>query len=174
MSDKKTEEKTVQKRITPKQKRLLEELSVKSPEPLKTLMLRAGYSESSAKKPHQALKAPVFRDIFNHKISNNMIITAHKKLLKAKVKIRTYKSGELLTEIVQEDTLGISKGVELAYKVKGAFAPVETKLTMTGLESKSDAEIEELMNEETQSFNRAEQFKKKAIDIPSAKVSKGE
>jgi hypothetical protein len=135
------------------------------------LMIKAGYSPQTAKTPSQVIKSKPFQEFFQTKISRNMVVSAHKKLLKAKQRVRTYKKGELVTEYITEDTLGISKGVDLAYKVMGAFAPVETKHTITGLEAKSDEELDELLKDEEQALARAEQNKPKVIEGECTKIS---
>jgi len=163
--------KTFGKRLTSKQANLIEEITENSGEPIGKLMINAGYSPNTANKPNQILKSLPFRELFNQKISSKLVLNAHKKLLNAKVRVRTYQKGELKTEYITEDTLGISKGVDLAYKVMGAFAPIETKHTITGLESKSDAELEELLKEEQNSFDRASKYKPKVIEGELANVS---
>lgn len=152
------------KRLTPKQAKLIEGISENSGKPMRTLIKEAGYSQSLADNPQVVLKSVAFKDIFSNAISDKLILKAHKKLLRAKVRIRTYQKGEFKSETIMDDTLGISKGVELAYKVKGAFAPIETKHTITGLESKSDDEINEMLREESKAIDRAQQFKPKIIE----------
>lgn len=77
------------------------------------------------------------------------------------------------TEIVSEDAFALSKGVELAYRVKGAFAPTENKLTITGLESKSDEEISEMLLEEQTAINRAMKFRK-GVRVKKTRIIEGE
>lgn len=156
-----TEEIIASRSLTPKQAKLIELIAENDSRPLKSLIKEAGYSDSMAKVPSRVIP---FRQLFEKKISPKMVLKAHSKLLMAKTRVRTYVKGELKTEYEQEDTLGIAKGVDLAYRVMGAFAPVETKHTITGLEAKSDDELEQMLMEEQKTLNRSSSFKKNVIE----------
>lgn len=161
------------KRMTNKQLRLAKEISENTVEPVGKLLLRAGYSKSTSQSPQHILKALPFRDLFSTKISDKLILKAHKKLLTAKVRTRTFVNGKKKTEIVTEDAFALSKGVDLAYRVKGAFAPTESKLTITGLEAKTDDEIDEMLQDEQNAVSRARRFKV-ANKRPKPRVIEGE
>lgn len=154
----------LRKPLTKRQKRLIEELSENTEVSVGSAMIKAGYSPETAKSPSRIVRSEPFQAFFQNKISRQMVVRAHKKLLNAKTRVRTYQKGELKTEYIQEDTLGISKGVDLAYKVMGAFAPTETKLTLTGLEGKSDAELEELLRDEQNTLARSKKHQPAPIE----------
>jgi light-regulated signal transduction histidine kinase (bacteriophytochrome) len=154
----------LRKCLTQKQAKFMRKLQENDEEPIGKLMIESGYSPQTAKTPSKITQSAPFKQFFQSRISNAMVVRAHKKLLNAKVRVKTYKKGELVTEYVTDDTLGISKGVDLAYKVMGAFAPVETKHTITGLESKSEDELAEMMREEQNTLNRSSKYTNKPIE----------
>lgn len=159
----------LKKPLTPKQRKFLEILQENAdgdedPKSISQMMIEAGYSPATAKTPSRITSNVPFQQFFSTKITRGLVVSAHKKLLKAKVKVRTYQKGELKTEYITEDTLGLAKGVDLAYRVMGAFAPVETKHTITGLEAKSDDELEQMLMEEQKTLNRSNNFKKNVIE----------
>jgi hypothetical protein len=140
---------------------LIELIADNKGRPLRALIKEAGYSDSMADNPKRAIP---FRQLFEKKIPPKMILKAHSKLLNAKTRVRTYVKGELKTEYEQEDTLGLAKGVDLAYRVMGAFAPVETKHTITGLEAKSEDELEQMLMEEQKTLDRSSIHKRNIIE----------
>lgn len=159
----------LKKPLTLRQRKFLEILQENGegdadPKSISQMMVEAGYSPATAKTPSKITSNIPFQQFFSTKITRGLVVSAHKKLLKAKVKVKTYQKGELKTEYITEDTLGLAKGVDLAYRVMGAFAPVETKHTITGLESKSDDELEQMLAEEQKTINRSSSFKKNVID----------
>lgn len=159
-SEKKTHDNFIQtaKSIS-KQAKVLEILEKDPGMPVSKAMIQSGYSINSARTPSRYVGKENLLRLFNKSIPDKLILKAHKKLLNAKTRVRTFKKGDLVTEITQEDTLGLSKGVELAYKVKGAFAPEEKTLTVTGLESKGDDELGEIVRDNQSLLDRASQFK---------------
>lgn len=148
-----------QERSINKQAKVLEIIAANPEIPVCQAMQSAGYAKSTARNPSRYIGKENLLRAFNKSIPDKLILKAHKKLLNAKTRVRTFKKGDLVTEITQEDTLGLSKGVELAYKVKGAFAPEEKTLTVTGLESKADDELGEIIKDNQALLDRAAQFK---------------
>jgi hypothetical protein len=151
-----------------KQARVLKLVAEHPDEPISKAMVAVGYAESSARTPSRYIGRENLLRVFLDEIPDKLILKAHKKLLKSKVKVRTYVKGSLKTEYITEDTLGLSKGVELAYKVKGAFAPEEKAITITGLEQKGDDELDELIRQNTDLLSRSQANK------PDTPVIEGE
>jgi hypothetical protein len=129
--------------------------------PICEAMVAVGYSESTARNPSRYIGRENLLKAFSKAIPDKLILKAHKKLLKAKTRTKTYVKGEFRTEVVSEDAFALSKGVELAYRVKGSFAPEEKELSIrTGLEAKNDDELDEIIKQNEALLSRREQFAK--------------
>ncbi len=137
-------------------------------EPISKAMQSVGYAVSTSRNPSQYIGKENLVRAFLKTIPDKMILKAHKKLLKAKIKVKTYKKGDLITEYTTEDSFALSKGVELAYKVKGAFAPEEKQISITGLEAKDERELDEIIKQNDELLSRSEMFK------PKTRVIEGE
>jgi len=84
-------------------------------------MLEAGYSPATANTPSKLTESAGFKSIAEQ-IPNSLLVEKHLELLNAQKIIRTYKKGE---EIESEETIdnqAISKGLDMAYKIKGIYA----------------------------------------------------
>jgi hypothetical protein len=145
-----------------KQARVLEIVENEPNTPISKAMVACGYSETTARNPSRYIGRENLLKAFAKAIPDKLILKAHKKLLKAKKQTKTYVKGQMKTEVISEDAFALSKGVELAYRVKGSFAPEEKELTVkTGLEAKDDNELDEIIRQNEQLVSRAEQFKPK-------------
>ena len=86
-------------------------------------MIKANYSPSYANNPRELTRNEKFIKLFDKKVNDKLLIKKHKSLLTIPVKIRTYIKGDLTTEIEELDSQAIAKGLEMAYKIKGSYAP---------------------------------------------------
>ena len=60
-------------------------------------------------------------------IPDNLLVKRHLELLDVPRKIRTFKKGDLENEIEELDSYAIKSGLDMAYKIKGIYAPEEVK-----------------------------------------------
>lgn len=62
-------------------------------------------------------------------IPDDLLVQKHLELLNAEVKVRVKEKGAIVIEQESIDTYSISKGLDMAYKLKGTYAP-EKNLTL--------------------------------------------
>lgn len=98
------------------------------------MLKKVGYSDSISKNPQAVERQPGFQNAVNDfrrkfemKITDDLLIETHEKGLKA-TKAHFNNVGELVAETRDEAT--IHKYLDSAYKIKGLYAPTETKVTM--------------------------------------------
>lgn len=92
-------------------------------------MRESGYSEATAKNPSVLTGSQGWKELMEEHLPDTLLAEKHKELLTTPKKVRTFKKGELETETEELDTQAISKGLELAYKIKDKFAP-EKRITL--------------------------------------------
>lgn len=92
-------------------------------------MIDAGYSPATAKNPDKLTKSSAWIELMEEHLPDDLLAKKHKELLTTPKKVRTFKKGELESETEELDTHAISKGLELAYKIKDKFAPEQKGVT---------------------------------------------
>lgn len=107
---------------TIKQKKALE-IMVENGGNASKAMEAAGYSVETAKNPNKLTGSAGYLKLVEKYFPDKLLAKKHKELLKTSKKIRTYIKGDLTNEVEELDTNAISKGLDMAYKVKGYYAP---------------------------------------------------
>ena len=92
-------------------------------------MRKAGYTKISAATPKKLTESKGFKDLLNKYLPDKLLAEKHKDLLTVPIKRRTYIKGDLESEEESLDTQAISKGLDMAYKLKGAYAPEKKELS---------------------------------------------
>jgi hypothetical protein len=92
-------------------------------------MLDAGYSPATANTPQKLTESEGFKEVWEELIPKRLIIETHKRILK-----KTDKDGQPHTDA--------AKGVDMAYKIDGAYAP--DKHLNVNVEVEPSPEIREL------------------------------
>lgn len=59
-------------------------------------------------------------------IPDELLVEKHLELLTVPKKVRTYMKGDLTNEYEELDTQAVGKGLEMAYRLKGSYAPEKT------------------------------------------------
>jgi len=79
-----------------------------------TAMIDAGYSAMTAKTPSKLTDSEGFKELMKQELPPNYLLKKHRKLLD-----KTDKEGEI-------DVQAVSKGLDMAYKLGGDYAPDRT------------------------------------------------
>lgn len=89
----------------------------------KEAMIRCGFSTTYARNSTALTEQPTFKQLIEKYLPDKLLATKHRELLTIKRKKRTYVKGELMTEEEELDSQAVAKGLDLAYKLKGSYAP---------------------------------------------------
>ena len=93
------------------QKKLANKILENNGKPMGTLMKEVGYGEGYAKNPQLLTKTKSWQELMDEFLPDELIARKHNELLN-----KTDKDGEI-------DANAVKSGIDLAYKVKGKFAP---------------------------------------------------
>lgn len=122
-------------------------------------MREAGYSKATAKTPSKLTCAKSFKELFEEFIPDDLLAQKHKELLTVPIKIKKVKENGKVTIFESIDVQALKAGLDLAYRVKGKYAPTRINQSIkTGLENLSDEEIDELLLEEVPTIERYEKY----------------
>lgn len=110
-------------------------------------MRRAGYSPKTAKTPKKLTESRAYKELMEEILPDKFLTEKHKELLSVPMKRRTYIKGEFESEETSLDVQAISKGLDMAYKIKGHYAPekkeISGNLSLTELFNESQNDDEE-------------------------------
>jgi hypothetical protein len=115
---------------------------VESGRHLKEVMVKAGYSKNTAIAPTKLTKSKGWLELMEKYLPDKLLAEKHKELLEVPKKTKHFKKGELEVEFEELDSNAISKGLDMAYKIKGRYAP-EKNLNIN-VEVSNNPEIQEL------------------------------
>jgi hypothetical protein len=93
------------------------------------VMREVGYSPETAKVPGKLTNSKGYKELMDEIIPDKFLTKKHKELLSVPKKIRKFIKGDLMDEYEELDTQAISKGLDMAYKVKGHYAVVRADIT---------------------------------------------
>ena len=85
-------------------------------------MIASGYSESMSKTPKKLTESKGYKELMDEIIPDRFLTKKHKELLSTPIKVKTFRKGLDIVEIEMLDTFAISKGLDMAYKIKGHYA----------------------------------------------------
>jgi hypothetical protein len=86
-------------------------------------MVKAGYSKTTAKRTNKVTRTKGWQELMQDYLPDELLGEKHRELLTVPIKVKTRKRGELIDSIEMVDSFAISKGLEMAYKLKGKYAP---------------------------------------------------
>jgi hypothetical protein len=93
-------------------------------------MRKAGYSPKSAKNPKQLTETKAWPMLMKQLLPDSLVMKVHKQLLKKK---EVFVIGKELVYTEQPHS-DAKAGIDMAYKLKGRYAPVKVKSKVSGLE----------------------------------------
>lgn len=107
-------------------------------------MREAGYSPKSATKPKKLTESKGFKELLDKYLPDKLLAEKHKELLTIPLKKKRSVNGEVIFEEESLDVQAVSKGLDMAYKLKGAYAPEKKEfsggLSLTSLLEAADSE----------------------------------
>lgn len=98
-------------------------------------MVKVGYSKAYAKNPKQLMVSKSWAQLMDEYLPESLIAEKHQALLnkKEQIVLRTGKE----TEIVVTDEIdanAVAKGIDMAYKIRGTYAPEKLEHKITAVE----------------------------------------
>jgi hypothetical protein len=116
-------------------------------------MRDAGYSSSVSKRTDKLVKTKGWQELMNTYLPDSLLGRKHRQLLEKKETIRSYDSEEKRTVVEKTDeidTTAVTKGLDMAYKLKGLYAPekhvgITMNIPQEALE-KATASIDSFLN----------------------------
>lgn len=121
-------------------------------------MREAGYSAKTAKNPKNLTNSKSFKELLDHYLPEDLVLKKHKELIEIPVKIRTFIKGDLTTEVESLDGASMGKGIEMAYKLRGSFAPEKHVQMITGLENLDDEALDAMLNDTQPILDRFKKY----------------
>ena len=109
-------------------------------------MRDAGYTEATAKNPKNLTESKSWTDLVEEYLPDILLAKTHKELLTVPRKIRTFLKGDLQTEIEEVDSAAISRGLDMAYKLKNKYAATKIKFEDENKDL-TDEEVEDRLAE---------------------------
>lgn len=85
-------------------------------------MIEVGYDPTTAKNPKNLTESKGWRELMEEVIPDSLLADKHRELLTVPKKVRTFIKGDLQSEYEELDSQAISKGLDMAYKLKGSYA----------------------------------------------------
>lgn len=88
-------------------------------------MLEVGYSPNTAKKPSNLTESRGWKELVTEQLPDGYLLEKHRQFLEEPKKVSSFRKGEKETEI-EEWTATAVKALDMAYKLKGSYAPEKT------------------------------------------------
>lgn len=106
-------------------------------------------NKNSGRKPFseeiiKVAKERLYKDIFKELIPAELIASKHLELLTAVKKTRKYSAGKDVIETEEVDLNSVSKGIDMAYKLRGDYAPEKVDHTTKGESLVDTSKIDKL------------------------------
>ncbi len=87
-------------------------------------ILAAGYSPDTAHKPKAITETKSWKALMEEYLPEDKVALRHQELLDKRVQRAVYDlNGKLTGYVDQPETAGVSKAIEMAYKLRGSFVP---------------------------------------------------
>lgn len=88
---------------------------------MRRAMREAGYSEATAKNPQKLTRSVSWKEIIGEKLSDELLVDRLLVLINAKKTERSHKSSGKVVVTEREDCTAISRGLDMAFKIKGKY-----------------------------------------------------
>lgn len=105
-------------------------------------MRDAQYSENTLNTPQKLTESRGWQELMEEYLPDTLLGVKHKELLEIKKKVRTFKRGDIIEQYEELDSNAVGKGLDMAYKLKGYYAPEKKELKHSGTLSQLLNEIE--------------------------------
>lgn len=117
-----------------RQKKLAKAIVENRGKPIGKLIKEAGYSEAYSTNPNQLMKTKSWQQLMEEYLPDDLIAEKHQALLnkKEQIIVRNGKESEVI--VTDEiDANAVKAGVDMAYKIKGRYAPEKIEHTITAV-----------------------------------------
>lgn len=107
-------------------------------------MLQVGYSPNTAKKPQNLTESKGWQELMQEYLPDSLLAERHRELLdKREIHFIKGEDGKGESELLDTpDTNAVTKGLDMAYKIGGRYAP--EKHLNVNIEVEASAEIKDL------------------------------
>lgn len=105
-----------------RQKKALDEL-VGNGGNITKAMIAAGYSPATANTPQKLTESKGWKELMEENMPDELLTTRHAELLNKREKTVLKVGDETVTIDLGVDVQAVSKGLDMAYKLKGSYAP---------------------------------------------------
>lgn len=110
---------------------------------MKEILKESGYSDNVASQPTKVTKTATWQQLMEEYLPDELIAKTHGELFKAEGTIYATSEGRITDMRKVPDWTARKNAIDLAYKVKGRFAPTEMSVSVERkLEELSDEELE--------------------------------
>lgn len=99
------------------------------------------YKDSVAKRPNKLTNSRGWKSLMKSYLPDQLLAQKHNELLTVNKITKTIRKGEIIETEESLDTQAISKGLDMAYKLKGHYAPEKSAVAVMDI-SKILSEIE--------------------------------
>lgn len=107
-------------------------------------MREAGYPKATAKNPQQLTRSKKWEKLMEKFLPDNHLATKHREFLDAPRIVRTFKKGDLETEIEETDSNAV-RALDMAYKIKGNYSAEKRDISFSDEDRKVLEDIVDLM-----------------------------
>jgi hypothetical protein len=84
-------------------------------------MRDVGYSPETASTPQKLTQSKGWEELMKEYLPDDLLAKKHRELLTVPRRVRKYIKGDLLSETEELDTNAVKAGLDMAYKIKGAY-----------------------------------------------------
>lgn len=120
-------------------------------------MLQVGYRYNTAKKPSNLTESIGWKELMDKHLSDRLLAKRHQELLNKREKViieHKVNGSDIYKVLNQPETQAVSKGLDMAYKLKGKYAP-EQHLVVMDIPPEPDSKLIEIYARDTTSQTAA-------------------
>jgi hypothetical protein len=114
---------------TLKQKAAIQKILVNPGLTVTEAMREVGYSENTVNTPSDVTRSKGWKELMDKYFPEEKVATVHARILDAKRVIYATDKGKISDMVEVEDNDAQAKGVDLAYKLRGSYAPDKVNIT---------------------------------------------
>lgn len=125
---------------TPRQKAAVKKFVEKRGKSLSKAMREVGYSKNTAKNPQNLTKSKSWDELMEEFLPQSLVAKTHSDLLTAEETVFIPHKGKILAK-KRPDYTARKNGADMAYKLRGQYAPDKMELSKRKFQDKSNEEL---------------------------------
>ena len=113
-------------------------------------MTDAGYSLETSKRTNKVTATKGWQELMDKHLPDSLIAKKHKALLNKKERIMKFNAGTGEYEAIETgdiDTGAVSKALDMAYKLKGSYAPEKRAIVTVNVDVQTKERLDNLLKE---------------------------